>query len=157
MVSPDQVRGLLDQEVENLQSLLNILRREHDALVNSDVEAIEQITGLKNQALSIQADLTNYRQRLLTNAQGGATDDPLSDYVATSDDSELEALYTRLSSLAEECHRHNRTNGRLIAQKHQLTLGALDILRRTDSKGATYSLSGKTSGPDQTGRSLGKA
>ena len=157
MVSPDQVRGLLDQEVENLQSLLSILRREHDALVNSDVEALEQITGLKNQALSIQANLTNSRQKLLASTQGGAVNDQLADYVASGDDSTLEALYMRLSSLAEECHSQNRTNGRLIGQKHQLTLGALDILRHTDSKGATYSLSGKASGPDQTGRSLGKA
>ena len=128
MPAPDQLRGLLDQEVENLQSLLSILKREYDALVGSDIEAIEQITTLKNQALTIQADLANSRQRLLARSQGGSPDEQLRHHVASSGDAQMQSLYTRLSSLADECHTLNRTNGRLIAQRHQQTVGALDIL-----------------------------
>jgi len=152
-----QLRGLLDQEVENLQSLLNILQREYDALVNSDIEALEQVTDLKNQALSIQAGLTNNRGRLVASILDSVEEDQLEQYVAASGNTQLQDLYSRLSSLAEECHARNRTNGRLIAQKQQHAAGALDILRHTDSAGATYSLSGKTSVADETGRSLGKA
>ncbi len=157
MPAPDQLRGLLDQEVENLQSLKTILTREYDALVASNIEALEQVTALKNQALSIQANLANSRQRLFGGAQGGTPDDQLGQFVAASGDAGLKDLYARLSALADECHTLNRTNGRLIAQKHQQATGALDILRHTDSKGATYSLSGKTSATEQGGRSLGKA
>ncbi|NND68022.1 MAG: flagellar protein FlgN [Halioglobus sp.] len=157
MQAQEQLRGLLDQEVENLQSLHNILQREYNALVNAEIEALEQVTVLKNQALSIQAGLTNNRGRLVISILGSAEEDRLAQYVAASGDAQLENLFSRLSSLAQECHELNRTNGRLIAQKQQHTLGALDILRHTDSTGSTYSFSGKTDSADQSGRTLGKA
>jgi len=156
--APDQVRGLLDQEVENLQSILSILQREYDALIASDITAIEQVTSLKNQALSIQAELARSRQHLLSaDSHGLGTEDPLGHYVSSSGDAALLSLYERLSSLAAECHTRNRTNGRLIAQKRQQTAGALDILRHTDSTGATYSPHGEPGATEQSGRSLGKA
>lgn len=157
MQAQEQLRALLDQEVENLQSLKTILQREYDALLDSDIGALEQVTGLKNQALSIQAGLTNNRGRLVTSILGNAEEDRLAQYVAASGNTQLENLFSRLSALARQCHELNRTNGRLIAQRQQHTLGALDILRHTDSTGATYSLSGKADSADQSGRTLGKA
>tara|TARA_B100001540_G_scaffold314303_2_gene338965 strand:+ start:2464 stop:2937 length:474 start_codon:yes stop_codon:yes gene_type:complete len=152
-----QLRALLDQEVENLQSLLEILTREYDSLARSDVAALEQGTALKNQALSIQAGLASKRHHLLSTHLGGHSDKQLADYVAGSGDAALQAAFARLSELAEQCHDNNRSNGRLIAQKQAQTRGALDILRHTDSTGATYSHAGKTSADAKTGRSLGKA
>lgn len=157
MQSHRQLRSLLDQEVENLQSLHTILQREYDALLKADAAAIEQGAALKNQALSIQSHLTENRRRWLSSAPGQATEIRLAEYVQDYGDAGLQALFTRLSDLAEECHTLNRTNGRLIAQRQQQTLGALDILRHTDSTNTTYSLTGKTSPADPTGRTLGKA
>lgn len=152
-----QLRALLDQEVENLQSLLDILTREYDSLARSDVASLEQGTALKNQALSIQAGLASKRHHLVTTHLGSHSDKQLSEYVARSGDASLQAAFSRLSELAEQCHDKNRSNGRLIAQKQAQTRGALDILRHTDSSSATYSHSGKAATSEKSGRSLGKA
>ncbi|MDX1734285.1 MAG: flagellar protein FlgN [Halioglobus sp.] len=158
MPMQEQLQALLDQEIENLQTLLGILHREHDALVNADVDAIERITQSKNQALTAQAELTRSRRHLVQTAWGSDTDESLEQYIASFDDQSLWHSFSRLSALAMQCNDSNRTNGRLIAHKQQQTRDALDILRRTDSAATTtYSHSGRAAGSEQAGRTLGKA
>ncbi|GAB5453033.1 MAG: hypothetical protein Hals2KO_33610 [Halioglobus sp.] len=147
----------LDQEVLNLQAILDVLRQEHTALTEADVDAIERITASKNQLLSIQLELTQSRRRLTHAVCGSATEESLGQYIESSAQPGLTQSYSRLQELAAECNLANRTNGRLITQRQQHTRGALDILRHTDSTAATYSHAGKSATEGQAGRTLGKA
>lgn len=153
----EQLHGLLNQEIENLQALRGVLHQEYEALVNADISAIEQLSETKSLVLSTQAQLTDSRRRLVQNTSGNGSDENLEQFIASCDNHDLMQTFSRLTALAMQCNVSNRTNGRLIAQKQQQTRGALDILRLTDSATSTYSNAGKTSGNEQAGRTLGKA
>ena len=156
-MSAQQLASLLSREVDCLQALLSILNTEHNALLSGDVEAIEQITTKKNQALANQANTSLARQQFARQLTGSDSEQSLRDYITTaSNRPELEACHASLLALAKQCQDENRINGRLITQKQQQAQGALNILRQTDNNPTTYSGHGDTSS-QQSGRTLGKA
>ena len=157
MLLEQQIAALLNHEVASLDRLQDVLKQEYDALLSADIEAIERATSGKNLALKTQADATQARQRLTISSSFSGTEEGLQQLLASCDNREqLVPLYSRLVSLAKQCHASNRTNGRLIMQKQQQTLGALNIIRQTNSDAATYSGQGKTMATGAT-RTLGKA
>ncbi len=157
MRNEEQLLSLFSSEVQSLRNLLAILLQEHNALTKTDIGALETATTTKNQALRIQADATKVRRTFIANAFGLQSDDEVKSIIDSCDNSqELTALYTELTTTAKQCHEANRLNGRLIAEKHQQTLRALNVIRQTDNNMPTYSSHGKTTA-GSVGKSLGKA
>lgn len=152
-----QFTALLDSELNCLQVLLETLHREFDALSQSDVEALEQVTLDKNNALANQAAATLARQQFVTASACENADKGLQQLIASFDNrASLSATFNQLRALAEQCQSANRANGRMITQKQQYTRNALDILRQADSKPSTYSDQGDTVTQSES-RILGKA
>lgn len=157
MTQKQQLSLLLNSEVTSLQTLLDTLNREFDALTGSDVDALEQVTLDKNNALAKQAEATLSRQHFVTASAHDNTDVGLQQLIASHQNQQpLSNMLSQLRSLTEQCQNINRTNGRLILQKHQHTRNALDILRQADSNPSTYSDQGDTIASGES-RSLGKA
>ena len=157
MTQEQQIASLLSNEIDCLQKLLNILKQEYDALLNADIEAIEQATAAKNQALAAQAATTQSRRNMTIQASFSGTNEGLQQLIATCENQqELSASFSQLTSLAQQCQATNRSNGRLILQKQQQARGALDIIRQTDTNTPTYSGQGMTTASQDT-RTLGKA
>ena len=157
MTQEQQLTLLLNSEVTSLQVLLDTLDREFDALTSSDVDALEQVTLDKNNALAKQAEATISRQHFVTATAHENTDKGLQQLIASyQNQTKLSTTISQLRSLAEQCQNINRTNGRLILQKQQHTRNALDILRQADSNLSTYSDQGDTIASGES-RSLGKA
>ena len=153
----DHLAELFEAELACLRQLHGSLRREYEALLAADSAAIELATQAKTQVLSSQADLTRRRQEYLGQAGFEATSHGLDCLIRSCDNTgQLLDMLSELSALGQQCHHANRVNGRLIAQKQQQTLGALNILRRADQSPATYSGAG---GAVDSGsnRLLGKA
>ncbi|MFT4518790.1 MAG: flagellar biosynthesis/type III secretory pathway chaperone [Halioglobus sp.] len=157
MNQEQQLASLLSNEIDSLQKLLGILKQEYDALVMSDIEALEQATADKNFALAAQVEITQRRQNLTIQASFSGTDEGLQQLIDTCENrQELQTSFSSLSSIARECHTTNRSNGRLILQKQQQARGALEIIRQTDPNTPTYSGQGTTKA-SQDSRTLGKA
>ena len=152
-----ELQALLDREVQNLQALLDILQREHSALLEADVQALERVTQSKNQLLSSQLTLLNQRKHLTLSLCGDNTEASLQGFISASGDPALAQAYEEVLALAAQSNTQNRNNGRLISQRQRYTRGALDILRHTDPGVDTYSHSGKSDAQGQAGRTLGKA
>jgi flagella synthesis protein FlgN len=157
MTQEQQLTSLLNSEVTCLQVLLDTLNDEFNALTSSNVDALEQITLDKNNALAKQAEATLSRQHFVTAETHDNTDKGLQQLLSGYQTQQaLSNTLLQLRSLAEQCQNLNRTNGRLILQKQQHTRNALDILRQADSNPSTYSGQGDTITSGE-GRSLGKA
>jgi len=157
MKQEQQLRFLLNQETSSLQQLENVLKQEYDALMATNIEAIESAISLKNQALASQADATMSRKNFTTQLSVDHGDEGLQQLIASCDNSdELAASIAGLTSLAKQCHDANRTNGRLIMEKQQRAILALNIVRQTDNNLPVYSGQGKALNKPSS-RSLGKA
>ena len=164
MTTPEeqQLTILLNSELTCLQNLLDTLNQEFEALTNSDIEALEQITLQKNTALAKQAEATISRQNFAatlmnTNVTDENTEQGLQQLIANYENQvDLSKTINKLQLLAEQCQTTNRSNGRLILQKQKHTRNALDILRQADSNPSTYSGQGDTVTRTE-GRILGKA
>lgn len=157
MTQEQQLTSLLNSEVTCLQALLDALNKEFDALTNSNVASLEQVTHDKNNALAKQAEASLSRQHFVTAKAHENTDKGLQQLIAGYQNQKvLSTTIGQLRSLAEQCQSINRTNGRLILQKQQHTRNALDILRQADSNPSTYSGQGDTIANGES-RSLGKA
>lgn len=177
MTTPEeqQLTILLNSELTCLHNLLDTLNQEFEALTSSDIEALEQITPRKNNALAKQAEATISRQNFTTTivneniadisgnisekktTTSENTEKGLQQLIANyQNQADLSKTITQLQTLAEQCQTTNRSNGRLISQKQKHTRNALDILRQADSSPSTYSGQGDTVTKTE-GRILGKA
>jgi flagellar biosynthesis/type III secretory pathway chaperone len=157
MFNEQQLAALLDREIECLEMLLGVLKQEHDALINADIELIERATITKNHTLAAQAEAIQARQNMTMQSSFGGTTNGLLQLIPTCENQEeLSTAFSRLSSLTQQCQTNNRANGRLIQKKQEQARGALDVIRQTDHVTPTYSGQGKTT-TKQDSRSLGKA
>lgn len=157
MTTGQQLASLLNHEIACLEQLLAILGREFESLTSSDINAIETATNDKNVALAHQAKSTLTRQQFVASSSYEDSDEGLQQLITTCDNhTELAAIYAQLTSLAQQCHGTNRTNGRLILQKQEQTRSALNIIRQADNHSSTYSGQGDAISNPST-RSLGKA
>lgn len=148
-----------EHEFDSLQQLKDILAREHRALLDSDVAAIEALSAEKSALLTRQGELGHARQQLLRSAGLGDAPADVSAFVHGSPDrAALAAVYARIAALVQQCRDDNRSNGRLIAQQQRRAQGALDVLRGAQSPGsATYSSSGSHKRDGNSSRTLGRA
>jgi len=158
MTEEQQFTTFLDNELDCLQDLLTALNQEYNALTGTDVEALENATLGKNNALAKQAEATIARQNFVitTNGKNAAEIELTKLITKYSNQTQLSTTLNQLHTTAEQCQTANRTNGKLILQKQQYTRNALDILRQADSKPSTYSGQGDTVTKNE-GRILGKA
>ena len=125
--------------------------------MGTDIAAIEHATVSKNRALAIQADATNSRRSFTVQFGVGESEAEIQQLIADCENrKQLTSSFSELISLAQQCHEANRANGRLIAEKQQQTLQALNIIRQTDSNLPTYTGRGEAINTPGT-RSLGRA
>ncbi len=157
MFSEQQLAASLDREIECLEMLLGVLKQEHSALIDADIEAIERATITKNHTLAAQAEAIQARENMTMQSSFSGTTNGLLQLIATcANQEQLSTAFSYLSSLTQQCQTSNRANGRLIQKKQEQARGALDVIRQTDHDTPTYSGKGKTTANLNT-RSLGKA
>jgi len=157
MKSGQQLSSLLNHETISLNHLRGVLEQEYEALSGPDIAAVEGAIAAKNQALANQADATMSRKNFAAQSCGDQSDEGMRGLIASCENrSELEPVFFDLLQLAAQCHEANRINGRLIMEKQQQALRALNIVRQTDSHLPTYSGQGKAT-TTPAARSFGKA
>jgi flagellar biosynthesis/type III secretory pathway chaperone len=152
-----QLASLLAREIECVEQLREVLDRERLALLEADAPALEQVTREKNRVLGNQVEATRLRLEYIEQSGLAASGEPMDTFIAASDNGqELAECRQQLQELARQCHEANRNNGRMIARKQQHTLGALGILRQSETASPTYSGVGGAL-DNRSSRLLGKA
>ena len=140
--SASTIIGALEQELLTLTALHEALQGESAALAKGDSAHIDAAIATKNAALQAHQAEMNRRPT-------GAVPEAVN--------ADLEALQSRLASLAADCQDLNRQNGTLISKLSNRTKAALNILQGTEDATMLYSASGMEATAGKGSRVLGKA
>jgi len=148
--------NLLGSELNQLSLLLDILTRETEALLSTDISEIEALTEEKNRLLDSQRHATHAREQFMQNMTGSKGREGMEKLASDSiNPKPLMATINDLNDLATHCQEINRHNGKLILKQQRYATSALNILRQENTT-PTYSNQGdKVSGTST--RSFGKA
>jgi flagellar biosynthesis/type III secretory pathway chaperone len=124
--------------------LRDTLQAEHSALVEQDIDALLRAIDEKGAAVQELQRLDQQRDALC--AEFGAVSGPeqMNAFLISSlNPAEIEAAWTRLLSLADECSLLNKANGAIIrVRKHHIEDG-LALIRGSDPENPTYARDGK--------------
>lgn len=129
-----QLLIVLQDEIKITQNLFESLELEADALIASDMPALEKITAEKSALLHQLESIGQQREslRAVINENLLFENEPFA------------SLWQALLSLAEKCQEKNLINGSIIKVGFKQSQQALDILRGTSSKPELYDHSGQT-------------
>jgi flagellar biosynthesis/type III secretory pathway chaperone len=148
---------IVENEIEQSQRLLDLLRKEYTLLQKDSPQALQTLTEEKKQQLKqVEAAVLDHN-RFLTQ-QGLSTDRKGTEtFIQQSGEDELTVdTWHRFTSLLEECHKQNVINGGAIQLNQRNVTQTLDILKGISQQDKTYGRSGESK-PASTSKSLGKA
>jgi flagellar biosynthesis/type III secretory pathway chaperone len=131
----DTIDQLLAAEIDGARLLLDVLRREQQALTGQDPHTVERAAEDKRLALAALQQLTSRRRALAANALSAARR------------SELEQLLIEL-------RRQNEINGTLVQTRLQHTRRALAVLRGQSGQTDLYDPRGALASAPVAGRSI---
>lgn len=135
--SPQQLRGLLEQQRDASRKLLQILIQEHAILSGNDLQELETILAAKQQHMAqleaLSQEYLELTRRLSPDHKGGIAAslrhcDPQGAWG-------LESLWRDVEDLLSQCRDKNNTNGKIIALSHRHIQQALAILRNGEPGG----------------------
>jgi len=126
-----QIRELLQQEINLSTQLLENLQLENQALGNNDLESVEEIASVKQQAIATLELLGRQRESLLKNA--GFSNDKIGMETFIKQYLDLDHDWQQLMSTVSKCRRQNEINGIIINAASRNTRDALSILKGQQS------------------------
>lgn len=149
--------GILQNEIEQAQQLLDLLRKEYALLQKGSAENLQDLLEQKKQQLKkVEAAVATHnhfleQQGLSVDRRGTET------YIQGCIDNEpLNQAWQQFSLLLQACHKQNETNGGAVQLNQRHVTQTLDILRGLSQGDKTYGPSGESK-PNTTSKSLGKA
>ncbi len=124
-----QIKQLLQSEIECINSLSQSLEQEYEALAEQHAEALENVVRSKQQRIQQLEVVSRQREQLL----GSIDSINVSEAAGESkqyqfDDQQLTVLWNELVSAAENCRDKNRVNGSIVELVSRQSRHALDIL-----------------------------
>lgn len=136
-----QLNALLRDEITGMESLLEVLAREYDALKDLRSAALEQVVRQK-QACLLNIEAATTRRRGLLENEGLPAEETAHGVLARNAEghlgAELVARWRRLEVLATEIRRRNTINGALLDVNRQRVTRALAILQGREPEVALY-------------------
>lgn len=130
----EQLSGLLQGEIRFTQNLHQSLELESNALIASDIAALEKATKEKSQHIH-QLELLAQERETLVASIGGEKLLEAEPYLS---------LWQDLLTLAASCQEKNLVNGSIIKIGIRQSQKALDILQGIPDKPELYNHSGQT-------------
>jgi len=133
----DALRRNIDDHFSGMQSLLQTLAREREALDSKDPAALEQIAAEKNRLVNALQTLS----RQLHALPGGRPGAELESSIRHGG-SALQQRWQQLLELTERCQRDNLANGALIDARQAQVKWALDHMLGIGNAAPTYGRAG---------------
>lgn len=150
------LKTLLKQDINDLDTLFNLLRAEKSSLETRDNEQITRLCAHKSELVK-QID-TRAKQKAKTIAGSGLGIKPgqVGAALATLGDQELSALWTTSLEKLEHCKHANQVNGAIISHSVQRTSKLMNIIRGQSNTPKLYGQQGKSQSL-AAGQVIGKA
>lgn len=147
----------LDEERKVAEELLQILQKEQDCLVASDMVALTPLTDEKARVASRMSELAKQRYDVLAESGFDASETGMEMWVNSAEaDAGVRDSWKDFLSLARAGKEHNRINGLLIHQHMVRNQNALNVLfTQVNQGGNFYGPDGQSSSTKIGGRHLG--
>jgi flagella synthesis protein FlgN len=125
-----EVKQILQAEVECVHLLLKSLEMEYEALAEHNSVALEEVVRDKQEKIQQLEVVSGQREKLLASFDGVNTDESQQNRrYQFNDDEQLAVLWNELVNVAEQCCEKNRVNGSIVELVSRQSRHALDILR----------------------------
>ncbi|MBL4711673.1 MAG: flagellar protein FlgN [Gammaproteobacteria bacterium] len=126
-----EISQLLQTEVDCVNSLLESLHQEYEALAEQHAEALEIVVRDKQEKIQQLESITRQREKLLNSLSNVSVtiDQKNNKHYIFRDDKKSTALWDELVNVAEKCRDKNRVNGSIVETASRQSQHALDILR----------------------------
>jgi flagella synthesis protein FlgN len=136
---------ILRIESEQTERLLELLRQEHQLLLQPPSSALEELTAVKQQQLE-QLEQTVQRQTRLLARLGLSPDRQGAEAFIASlpAPSPLHTQWLNLEEMLEASRKQNEINGGIVALSRRQISNALDLLQSTRQGQKTYDRSGES-------------
>lgn len=148
--------SVLDGQITEAHRMLDILKREQEALTRNDLAAFERALEQKQQQAG---NIDSLEQQLRSPGNIDGVSLTVKQFVSFIEQSGLAPLQSRwknLQDLLRQCRQQNAVNQRIVEASRIHIRQSLDILQGKTSTPETYVASGKTR-IDPTGRFLAVA
>ncbi len=152
-----QIQQIINNEIDVMQSLVQLLEEEQQVLINNESEKLETITPNKNQLLSKVVELEKSRgQAILQLGLSNDADGMRQLFAANSSNVELTNAWQSLLSLSGTAQEQNKNNGLLINRQLSKNQAALNILQSGSAHqaGSMYGADGQSKMKSNTGRGI---
>ncbi len=144
----NELIAVLNQEAELFSSFLDLLDRQRDMLVASDIDGLNQVTALQREKFAHSRVLDVRRRNLITeiakqnDIEGDVTVTRLLESVTTEQSAELNLMRDTIVDLNEKIEEGRQRNSFLIEKSRHLVSETLKMISRmgsAKSKGSEYS------------------
>ncbi|MBR7798791.1 flagella synthesis protein FlgN [Undibacterium fentianense] len=147
LTNASQLKQIIEQEVQVMQSLSLLLSEEQQVLVNNESEKLELITPNKNQLLTQIVELEKSRSHAMN--QLGLPNDAKGMQALFSGDADakaLQSLWQTLIQISSTAQEQNKTNGLLINRQINKNQATLSILQSGNNHqaGSMYGADGQS-------------
>jgi len=157
-ISPEIIRGELQQQYDVANMLLRILEQEYIALSGNDLHSLETFLAGKQHCME---KLENISQAFLAKTVQFSLDQKpgIGAFLAQCDPQSkwnLESLWQQVEQSISQCRQKNNINGKIISLNYRHTQRALAILRHGGQVSESCYTPSGTSQPANSSRILGK-
>lgn len=129
MKAVEELKQFLSEDLDQLESLTEILRREKELLRQSDIRALQAVTEEKNALLAGFRSRARHKIRALV-AMGYRPDmGTPSRFIRASGLTEVYRLWQQADERLRACHQANQENGRIIGHLQKRLERLTDIFR----------------------------
>jgi len=135
----------LAEELSVAASLLEVLKREQERLINADADALPGITDEKAKIIARMSELAHSRHCALATAGFDASEQGMQKWVdASGSQTPAGKSWNALLDLVRQGKELNRTNGLLIGQHMARNQVVLNVLQGAPEGGTMYGPNGQS-------------
>lgn len=143
MASIVDLKDLLSRDVQQLEQLTNILRKEKSCLSSSDLSKLQELTAEKNQLLDQLRERARQKIRVLVAIGYQPDKGTPSRFIQSTGQAELYELWKRADQQMQECKTLNQNNGRVISHLQKRLSRLTSIFRGAAGQQKLYGAKGE--------------
>ncbi len=141
-----QLFTVLQAEYKTSADLLESLKLERQALIDADIDKVNEISE-KKQPLVMQLELLGKQREVILQSVGFNPDKTgLSAFISNQPEKQsqmLKKVLTQLKKMAEACRQQNQLNGGIVNVNRQYVQRAMSIFRGRDTNADAYGPGGE--------------
>lgn len=143
MSNIDELKNLLEQDIDQLTILSDLLEQEKSLLCGADVKSLESVTREKNHCLDQIRERAKVKIRLLVAIGFRPDQGEPSRFLRSAGMNELVSLWEEASERLRQCQALNQANSRVISHLQRRLARLTEIFRGATGQDKLYGAKGQ--------------